>query len=666
MMKTKDIMKSNVLHLDYETKSRVDLKKVGLDRYVHDESTCVLMMAWAFGNEPVSLWLPHLSPMPDRLRRGLDDTTVEKHAWNAAFEIGVTESVLGIAVRVPEWHDSMAHARYLAFPGYLDQCGDVLGIGTEYQKSDEGKTLLKLFTMPTKAKKPTKKNPAGVPSVFNDWESHPQEWETFCEYCRQDVVAERAAEEAMDGRAKFPANEQRIWVFDQIVNRRGIPIDLNFCEKAFNLVECERAALIYEMKTITGCDNPNSPQQLKKWLAEEGWETSSTSKDLVTEVLKHDFLTPDARKALELKQLMGGIAFKKIPVVQRQTREDRLRAAFVYHAAHTGRWSSKGVQFHNLIKPSKRAGENNDAIVAAILNGTSMPLDEAGVQIPVVEAVTGTLRSMVLARPGNELFVADFSSIENRVLAWIADCPDLLKVFQHPTENDAYKAFAAKMYKIDYAAVTKQQRNFCKSPVLGCGFGMGAQRLVDYAKGMGQIITEEQAQELVYAWREAYPEIPQYWEDLGLACMKAVAKNQHLQFGPLRLDGRDPKMFHIMLPSGRQLNYEAPEIGTNQWGQNVLTHMVYEKYWKRIEARGSSLVENVVQAIARDLLTNAMFNTTDAGFDIVLHVHDELVAEVPIGSLAYEHFEHCMTTNPSWGLDIPLKVEGFHGERYRK
>lgn len=649
------------LHLDYETKSRANITKCGIDIYANDPTTEVLMMAYAFDNGPINLWLPHLGPMPDDVRSALSDPLIEKHAWNAGFEIAITQNVLKIPIALPQWHDTMAYARYLAYPGYLDQCGEVLGIDTEYLKASEGGELIKLFTVPTKAKKPTKKNPEGVPSIFHDWDTDPEAWQNFCFYCKQDVKAEREALRVMETRAKFPEHEQLIWIKDQKINARGIPVDLNFCEKALTLVEATRATLIQELKDITGCKNPNSPAQLKAWLAGEGWETTSTNKSLVAEILKQDFITPEARKVLELKQLMGGIAFKKIPVVIRQVRDGRLRSAFVYHAAHTGRWSSKGVQYHNLIKPTKRVGENNDAIVEAILTGGPMPAE-----IPVVEAVTGVLRAHVLAPDGSVLYVADYSSIENRVLAWIAKCPGMLEVFKQG--KDPYKAFAAAMYNIPYEQVTKEQRNFCKSPVLGCGFGMGAKRLVIYAAGMGQIITEAQAQELVSAWRKMFPEVVDYWDDLGRFSMQAVARKQHLQLGPLQLDGRDSKMFHITLPSGRQLHYEAPEIATNDWGQPVLQHMVYEKYWHHVDARGSSLVENVVQAMARDLLVNGMFNAEDAGFEIVLHVHDELVAEVPENSvLSYHDFETCMTTNPkTWGLDIPLKVEGYSGKRYHK
>lgn len=649
------------LHVDLETRSRVDLKKVGIDNYANHESTEVLMMAYTFDDGEVELWEPHLGPMPERVRLALTDPACRKHSWNVNFEFNVIPACLGVPLVINQWFDPASHARYLGYPPNLAEAGDVLGVGVEHEKSKDGKALIKLFSMPTKGKKPTKKNPDGVPSTFNDWNSHPEEWKKFCDYCRQDVKAERAIGNELHARTPFPEQEHAVWVIDQVINSRGIPIDLDFVAKALALVETERAAILYDMKQHTGCENPNSPAQLKTWLAANGLEAESLNKQFVADAIKAGQLTPETAQVLELKQTLGGIAFKKLPVIQSWTRDNRLRYAFLYHSAHTGRWSSKGVQFHNLLKPTKRVGENMDAIVTAIKTGVGWPED-----IPVIEGVSGALRAAVRALEQARLFVADYSSIENRVLAWIADCPGMLDVFHKGL--DPYKSFGVKLYKKPYDEITKEQRNFCKSPVLGCGFGMGGPRLVGYAAQMGQIITEEQAISLVKAWRDAYPEVVEYWDTLGKACMTAVAKKQHLQLGPLRLDGRDPKIFHITLPSGRQLSYDAPEIGKDLYHRPVLTHLTEVKQgWYRVQARGSSLVENVVQAIARDLLVNGMFNVTQAGFEIVLHVHDELVAEVPFTSpLTYATFEECMTKPPKWALDLPIKAEGYEGAYYHK
>jgi DNA polymerase len=677
------------LHLDFETKSRVNLKKVGTDVYVHDPSTAILMMAWAFDDDPVELWQPHLGPMPGQVVAALTDKTVTKHSWHVGFEFGMITVKLGIPLVYSQWRDPMAHSRYLAYPGDLDSAGLVLEVGTDHAKSKTGKALIKLFSEPTKAKKATKKNPAGVPSTFNDWMTHYDEWEMFCEYCKQDVVAEREIARKLDAVCPFPDSEQRIWRLDQSINDRGIPIDLDFAAKALALVEGERKVILGQMGAITGCANPNSPAQMKLWLYDKGFYSSSLDKEHVAEALKGKHLTPEAFQVLELKQLLGGIAFKKLPVIQRWTRLNRLRGAFTYHSAHTGRWASRGVQFHNLFRPSKRVAENYDAIVNAIKTGGPMPFEKdaeiaeaiakgkpvpesRGQQIPIIEAVSGALRAAVHALPGNRLMVADFSSVENRVLGWIAKCPGILNVFlsldSHGKPMDPYKSFAADFYKLDYDLITKQQRNFCKSPVLGCGFGMGAKRLVDYAAGMGQIISEAEAKELVDAWREMFPEVVEYWKTLGDVAMRAVWKKTCLQLGPLQIDGTDPRMLHIKLPSGRSLHYDQPEIGKDMYNRDVLVHMTETKIgWDQVQARGSSLVENVVQGIARDLLANGMFVVTKEGYKIVLHVHDELVTEVPYESpLTYAKFEECMTVVPEWAKGMPLKAEGFEGLYYKK
>jgi DNA polymerase bacteriophage-type len=648
------------ISIDFETRSRCNFKKAGIDRYACDPTTEILMMAYAFNGEPVEIWIPHLGPLPERVRAALVDPAYKKYAWNVNFEVNIVTQKLGLPIKIEEWYDPAAHARYLGYPPNLDEAGDVLGVDVAHEKSKDGKALIKLFCEPTKAKKPTKKNPAGVPSTFNDWNSHPEEWAKFVAYCKQDVTAEREILKKLEARWQWPESEHKVWVLDQKINSRGIPINLKFAEKALALIETERAAILYNMQMLTGCENPNSPEQLKEWLATQGYPFESADKECVAAALKLDTITQKCRELLQLKQLLGGIAFKKIPVIQQWTREDRLRYAFLYHSAHTGRWASKGVQFHNLLKPTKRVAENYDAIVAAIMGEATWPKD-----IPVVEGIAGSLRACVWTKEPTRLFVADFSSIENRVLAWLADCPGMLEVFMKGL--DPYKSFASRMYNIPYDMVTKEQRNFCKSPVLGCGFGMGGPRLVGYAAQMGQTITEEQAVSLVKAWRQMYPEVVEYWDDLGRACMRAVVKEQYLQFGPIRLDGRDPEMFHIELPSGRTLNYSSPKIEKDLYHRDVLTHMSDDGFWKRVQARGSSLVENVVQAIARDLLVNGMFNLEAAGFTIVLHVHDELVAEVPYDSpLTYAQFEHTMIQNPKWALDLPIKAEGFEGRYYKK
>jgi DNA polymerase len=643
------------LHVDLETSSSADLKKVGTDVYANHIDTKVLMLAYAFDDGPVSFWEPHLSNMPEELLSALTNPLITKISWNVGFEYSIISVVLQIPLKIEEWFDPMAYARYLGYPGSLGECGDAINLPQNYAKDVIGKKLIKMFSMPTRA---TKK----VSSHFKDWTTNPEDWKLFGEYCIQDVKAERAILHKLEKKAPFPEIERKTWVLDQKINQRGIPINLEFVGRALAIAENARAGIIEQLKVLTGCANPNSPAQLKSWFDQQGRSFDSLDKSHVTAALETN-LSQTVREVLELKQLLGGIAFKKLPVIQMRTRLDRLCEAFTYHAAHTGRWASRGVQFHNLLKPTKQVQENYDAIVTAIMNTANMPAN-----IHPIEAIGGTLRASVQAPEGSRLMVADYSSIENRVLAWLAQCPGMLEVFQKGL--DPYKSFAALMYAIDYDEVTKAQRNFCKSPVLGCGFGMGWNRLIVYAAAMGQKITEDQAKELVYAWREAYPEVPAYWKALGNAAVRAVAFKEQYQLGPLRIDGRDPEMLHIVLPSGRALHYDKPFIDVDLYQKKIVKYYGPGGQgggWGVIEARGSSLVENVVQAIARDLLVNGMMNVTEAGFEIVLHVHDELVAEVPeISHLTYEDFEYSITLAPKWGQDIPLAVEGYTGKIYRK
>ena len=644
------------LHLDLETVATVDLKRVGTDVYAHHPDTRVLMLAYAFNDDPVSMWLPGSEAMPAQLGFALTDPSVTKIAWNASFEFAIISAVLLVQLKIEEWFDPMAYARYLGYPGKLDDAGEALGLDVAYLKNPEGKKLIKMFCSPTKG---TKK----IASHFKDATSDPEEWEKFKLYCVQDVIAERANLHELEKKHPFPEIEKKVWILDQKINQRGVPIDLNFVGKALARVEESRAIILEQMKKLTGVNNPNSVQQLGAWLSQQGYMFDSLDKNHIIAALDGGKITPEGREILELKQLLGGIAFKKLPVIQMRTRGGRLCEAFTYHSAHTGRWASRGVQFHNLLKPTKRVAENNDAIVKAILEGLGLPAD-----IHPVEAIGGTLRGSVCAPEGSRLLVADYSSIENRVLAWLAQCPGMLEVFQKGL--DPYKSFAVKKFGIIYDLITKEQRNFCKSPVLGCGFGMGWARLVAYAAQMGQKITEDEAKELVWAWREAYPEVVTYWKTMGTTVVRAAILKEQFQLGPLRIDGRDEKMLHIILPSGRALHYDSPTIGLDLYHNKVLNYNGPGGKgggWGLIEARGSAIVENVVQAIARDILVNGMITATEMGFEIVLHVHDELVAEVIYTShLTYEQFEECMTKRPKWGQDIPLAVEGYEGIRYKK
>lgn len=642
------------LFCDLETRSAADLKKVGVDVYAHDPSTEILMMAYAFDDEPVALWQAQDGPMPDEIAAALTDPEIIKVAWNVGFEFALLSKTEQFDLKIDQWFDAMAYARYLGYPGHLEDACHALKLDDKLKKDGVGKKLIQKFSKLTRA---TKKKPAH----FKNWETDPDDWKLFCDYCIQDVTAERAALNACKTKAVFPKSEKKIWLLDQEINERGIPIDLDYAGKSLALIENHRDEILWNIKALTGVENANAPGQLKTWLLGHNYNYDSLDKQAVADALAGNKISAQAREVLELKQTLGGVAFKKLPVIQQRTFENRLRGAFSYHSAHTGRWSSHGVQWHNLFKPTKIVQENNDAIVEAILAGVSMPAD-----IHPIAAVSGTLRAVVRAEDGKSLYIADYSSIENRVLAWLSNCAAMLTVFKN--KLDPYKSFAVKMYGLAYDEVTKEQRNFCKSPVLGCGFGMGWRRLIAYAATLGQKITEEEARELVAEWRKAYQEVVKYWYALGDVVVRAVKYKQQIQFGVLNIDGRNAAMLHIGLPSGRALHYDSPEIVKDMYGRPVLAYMGETMGgWGIIEARGSALVENVVQAIARDILANGMTLADGLGFDIILHCHDELVAEVPKDSgLSYEMFEECMTKNPSWGLTIPLAVEGFVSERYRK
>ena len=696
------------LWLDFESRSFINLPDYGLDRYSKDETTEVLMLAWAFDDDEPKLWLPCLGePMPAELHAGLIDPTVMKMAWNYNFEKDIFHYRLGYVIPQQEWFDPSVLCAYMSLPIGLDRAADALDIDIELKKTVilGKKKPTKIFSEPSKRNKTfLKKNPGAKEFYFRDWNSDPEQWEVFKEYCLQDVRAERAvwyAAVAMN--CPITEGETQAWLLDQRMNEQGVWIDKVFVQnsKAYALGEIKE--INETMQTLTGLAYTKSGKSLSKldeWLQSKGYKFDSLDKAHIAEALKvglvHWKMDPVAYQVLQLKEKLGGSAYTKLQTIEDRIGADgRLRDQFVYHGAHTGRWSGRGVQLQNLFKPSKDVSTLRERIVNAIRNNT---LDVAGLvaeynaevlafnatntdpkkerkpikSMTLMAAVAGTIRASFSATPGFKLSVSDLAQIESRVLAALAGCQTMINAYAKGL--DLYKDIMSFLLNTPYADITSAERANGKVIILGCGFGMGWEKFIEYAATFGVTLDEKTAKIYVNAFREKYSEIPAYWKELNAAVIKATKGGVAIYVRGVVVDGRNPKMLKIKLPSGRALHYLNPrvEMSETDWGamqENVLFDKWDAKGLQVNRLYGGLICENIVQAVARDILLNGGLEAEKMGFTVILTIHDEWVMESPINSpLTYKDLEHAMTIIPDWaeGLGFVLAAEGYDCAYYRK
>ena len=661
------------LWLDFETRSMIDLRKAGLDVYSHHPSTEVLMLAWAFDLDEPQLWQPRLGPMPEALLAAFADDTIQLCSWNYNFERDISDHVLHIPTPASRWLDPSVLLAYMSLPTKLSRAGEALAIQGKkiIMSEDEG---VKWFSVPKKATK--KMLAAGSPPLyFKDWNSDPEKWEKFCAYCKQDVIAEREVYYAAIGiNSPMTDEEKRAWDLDQRMNENGVYIDQVYVANAKKYAEDESNQLLAQMKAITGCDNPNSGDQLKAWLKPRGYPYTSLDVDHIEEALKLSFLTPEVRELLELKQKLGGSAYKKLQSIQDRVGPDgRLRDQFVYHGAHTGRWSGRGVQLQNLFKPDQAASKRAAEITAAIKACTWTPDS-----ISTMVAVASTIRSSFCAAPGCKLDVGDLAQIESRVLAALAGCQSMIDAYAGG--HDLYCDFMSWLLNKTITKADSDERAKGKVVILGCGFGMGMDKFVDYCATFGITMKltsddpdEVTAEKAVKGFREKYKEIPALWKALDDAVKSAVRFHNCVYVRGLVVDGRNHRVLKIKLPSGRYIHYfNAKLVKKQKFGKimECVTYIAYDsKGVVQKDLYGGLLTENVVQAVARDLLLAGMLNAEAAGAKLIMTIHDEIVAETPLDStFNLDVLLKCMTTVPDWGegRGFILAAEGYTGHHYKK
>ena len=660
------------LSIDIETYSGYDLSKCGVYKYAESPDFEILLFGYSVDDGEVQVIdLAAGEHLPPEILNALTDDNVQKWAFNANFERvclsrylsdmdisldpfadnHLSADILGNAkyLNPISWRCAMIWSAYMGLPLSLEGAGAVLGL--EKQKLTEGKDLIRYFCSPCKPTATNGQRTRNLP------EHAPDKWEAFKAYNRRDVETELSIQERL---AKFPVPDT-VWeeyAHDQEINDRGVALDMALVRNAIKADARSRTKLTRLMKELTDLDNPNSLQQMKQWLADNGMETDSLGKKVVTELLK-DAPEP-LGKVLSLRQQLAKSSIKKYQTMENAVCADgRARGMFQFYGANrTGRWAGRLIQMQNL--PQNHLIDLEDARWL-VHDGDFAALELLYDNIP--DVLSQLIRTAFVPKDGYKLIVADFSAIEARVIAWLAGERWRNDVFA--THGKIYEASASQMFHVPIEEVTKgsplRQKGKIAELALGYGGSVGA------LKAMGALemgLSEEELRPLVSAWRSANPNIVRFWWDVDRAAMKAVRDRTMTETHGIHF-GYQSGMLFITLPSGRRLSYVKPRIGTNQFGSDCVTYegVGGTKKWERIESYGPKFVENIVQAISRDILSYAM--QTLRHCSIVMHIHDEVVIEAG-PEMSAEILCQQMSRTPPWAEGLLLIADGFDCSFYKK
>jgi DNA polymerase len=649
-----------VAHLDFETRSTVNLKKQGTDIYAKHPTTDVWCMSYAFDDNE-----------PEVLKGGLLPKSLRDHvgagglvyAHNAAFELDIWNKLCVPRYGFPRLDPkqvrcTMAMAYAMALPGSLQNAAAAVGL--EEAKNMDGHRLMMQMAKPRRIEED---------GTIVWWDDEDRKTRLF-EYCKQDVRTERALHKRL--RELSPA-EQALWVLDYEINERGVPVDLESINKAIATVEREKKRLDLAMNELTGGAVAACSQvmKLQDWVNERiDRPTKSLAKADVNLLLGTD-LPDEVRRALLLRQEAAKTSTAKLDAMKNTASEDgRVRMTMQYHAASTGRWGGRKMQPHNFKRPDFKQGEIEDAISRIddtdyldIMYGN--PLD----------VISSCLRGMICAEDKNEFVTVDFANIEGRVLAWLAGEEwkiEAFEAFDNGTGPDIYKLGYSKSFGVRVDDITSEQRQVGKVQELALGYQGGVGAFQQMARGYGVEVSDERAESIKTAWRKAHSKIVQFWYDIERASVKALLSGGNITCGPVTYR-KNGSFLWCKLPSGRVLCYPYPQIQTvkTPWGadKDALTYKTVDsltKKWVRIPSYGGLLVENITQAVARDILAESIWKLDKAGMNPIFHVHDEVVCDLPAGNKHLDRMEKIMSEVPKWAEGLPIAVEGWQGRRYRK
>jgi len=655
------------IRIDFETRSECDLKTAGAWKYSLDPTTEVLMYAYrrdagrlvgsfVEGSLKRDFGIPTWTGCPFVV--GFDSTEFEAH--NAGFEYAIWTNQMVPKYGWPEMAQEQLYCSAAAtaahgLPRSLD--GATKAMGLPYEKDKAGHAIMLKLCKP---------RPQWVKIKKGDrYFGTAEDFERLLEYCKKDVMAEYALSESL---AILSPMERKIYLVDQKINLRGVHCDLPLATKAISLEKYESTKGNKKIRELTHNEVQTTGQiaKIREYINTMFLlDLPNLQAPTVDNAIEADI--PDkAKEILKLRQKHSKSSVKKYAaMLARADKNGVIRETLLYHGAHTGRWTGKAIQPQNFPVPPSLSRPEIEDLIPSIMQSD---LDTVELYRGSVSGLlSDTLRSTLTASPGNDLIGADYASIENRVLLWLADDRDALAKIRSGV--DLYVDMASTIYGVPMGDVTSAQRKVGKQTVLGCGYQMGDERFEGECEKKGIFLPAGMAKRIIKAYRAKYLKVKALWYDVHRIAMRALTSPTWTTVGRKILFSHEPPFLFIDLPSGRRLAYKDPEIRVNRFKKKALSHMRVDpktKKWVRTTTYGGTLVENIVSAIARDIMAEAMLRCEQRGYPIVMSIHDEIVADVPKGFGSIEDFENILCEQPTWAPGCPIAAEGWRGERYRK
>ena len=667
------------LSIDLETYSTISIGAAGSYRYILDPSFEILLFAYSLDGMPVEVIdVASGQVIPLWLKNALKNPLYIKHAYNAAFEWFALSKYLGW-LPPDQWRDTMLHALYCGYPASLDAAGRAMGLPEDKKKLTTGKALIRYFCVPCKPSNANGNRTRNLPK------HDPAKWKLFKEYNGQDVVTEMEIDRRLSA-FPVPAFVQKQWETDLTMNARGVAADMEMVSGALVIGATVKSQLMAEARQLSGLDNPNSIKQLARWLTDatdSDAEITSVTKETVATMLKQP-QPANVQRMLEIRQELGKTSTKKYDALETCIADDgRVRGLLQFCGANrTGRWAGRLVQVQNLprtythpLPPARQLVKDRNIDGLRLMYGS------------INDTLSQLIRTAFVATPGNVLIDADFSAIEARVISWLAGQEWRLEVFR--THGKIYEASASQMFHVPIEKIKKgnpeyalRQRGKVAELALGYQGGVSAMRRMDTGHNLDDL-SDDEVKGIVDRWRETNSMIRDLWNIVDSAAVTVITNGGAQTIRSETTDAvitlvceldviTGTRYMTILLPSGRKLYYPSPEIGVNRWGNPSVSYMGQNqttKRWERVETYGGKLVENIVQAIARDCLAIAIENLEAQGLHVVFHIHDEVVIDTPAwadNDTMLDTVTKIMTKPIPWAQALPLNADGWVDKFFKK